>query len=130
MYLHKKKDEHPALKRKKSIGNRASDALTKFVGSWTFILLICALIIVWIGLNLLGFMFHWDPWPFIILNLVLSCLAALQAPIILMSQNRAGERDRATAKYDYQVNRKAEREIANMQEDLEEIKRLIRKKKK
>jgi uncharacterized membrane protein len=70
----------------------------------------------------------WDPYPFILLNFVLSTLAALQAPVILMSQNRAAERDRVNAKYDYQVNRKAEREIQNMQKDLEEIKDLLKKK--
>lgn len=72
----------------------------------------------------------WDPYPFILLNFVLSTLAAIQAPIILMSQNREAERDRITFRYDYQVNRKAEREIANMQRDLNEIKNLIKKKRK
>lgn len=77
------------------------------------------------GLNLYGYVQHWDPYPFILLNLTLSCLAALQAPIILMSQNRQAERDRVTAKYDYAVNRKAEREIQKMQKDLNSIKRML-----
>ena len=76
---------------------------------------------------MLAWHFRWDPYPFILLNLFLSCLATFQAPIILMSQNRQTERDRATAKYDYAVNRKAEREIQDMQKDLDEIKRMIRK---
>ena len=71
---------------------------------------------------MVAFLYHWDPWPFIILNLTLSCLAALQAPIILMSQNRQAERDRINAKYDYHVNRKAEREVQDMQKDLDDIK--------
>lgn len=68
----------------------------------------------------------WDPYPFILLNLILSTLAAVQAPVILMSQNRSAQRDRLHAKYDYDVNRKAEREIQNMQRDLDEIKKLIK----
>ena len=70
----------------------------------------------------------WDPYPFILLNLFLSCLATFQAPVILMSQNRSAERDRTRAEYDYLINRKAEREIEDMQKDLEEIKKLIIKK--
>ena len=70
----------------------------------------------------------WDPYPFILLNLVLSCLAAIQAPIILMSQNRAAERDRKNAHYDYLVNRKSERENILMMEDLKEIKDILKKK--
>jgi uncharacterized membrane protein len=69
----------------------------------------------------------WDPYPFILLNLFLSCLAAFQAPIILMSQNRTTERDRKRAEYDYAVNRKAEREIEDIQKDLEDIKKMILK---
>jgi len=68
-----------------------------------------------------------DPYPFILLNLVLSCLAAIQAPIILMSQNRAAQRDRLTAAYDYAVNRKAEREIQEIKKSIESINRKINK---
>ena len=82
---------------------------------------------VWMWLNLyLLVVAKWDPYPFILLNFVLSCLAALQAPVILMSQNRQAERDRITAKYDYQVNRKAEREITDIKNDVEEIKRMLK----
>lgn len=105
---------------------RAADVLTEVMGSWGFLIGFVIFIVVWIGLNLYGWSAHWDPYPFILLNLVLSCLSAAQAPIILMSQNRQTERDRNFAKYDYQVNRKAEREIRDMQKDLEEIKQLIR----
>ena len=82
---------------------------------------------VWMVMNFLMIKYKWDPYPFILLNFVLSTLAALQAPVILMSQNRQTERDRINAKYDYQVNRKAEREIQNVQKDLNHIKVLIKK---
>ncbi|UCD03769.1 MAG: DUF1003 domain-containing protein [Candidatus Woesearchaeota archaeon] len=113
-------------KHKLTFGQRAADKLTAFCGSWTFITFVLIYIFFWIVFNMVAFIHHWDPWPFIILNLTLSCLAALQAPIILMSQNREAERDRRRLEYDYQVNRKAEREIEDMQKDLEEIKKLIK----
>lgn len=126
---HKLRDtfkEYIGKKHKLTLGQRAADKLTSFCGSWTFIISVLIYIFFWVIFNMVAFMRHWDPWPFIILNLTLSCLAALQAPIILMSQNREAERDRRRSEYDYQVNRKAEREIENMQKDLEEIKKLIK----
>lgn len=120
-------ETHPAATRGNlTLAQRAADAMTNIMGSWAFILLFIAYLLIWMGLNLYGFVREWDPYPFILLNLTLSCLAALQAPIILMSQNRQAERDRITAKYDYAVNRKAEREIQDMQKDLESIKRMLR----
>ena len=118
---------------KRTIGQRAADALTKYAGSWIFIISFFVFLLLWVLSNVYFFIQYelgnpWDPYPFILLNLVLSCLAAIQAPVILMSQNRQAEKDRLKAEYDYQVNRKAEREIRDMQGDLEEIKRLIRKK--
>jgi len=113
---------------KLTIGQHAADNLTYWAGSWTFILSLILILIVWIALNVYALtILHWDPYPFILLNLVLSCLAAFQAPVILMSQNRAAERDRLKAQRDYDVNRKAEKEIANVQTDLDEIKRMIKK---
>ena len=107
----------------RTIGQSASDALTTWAGSWTFILLFFAVIGLWIYANV-AFLLNlgktpFDPFPFILLNLALSLLAAIQAPIILMSQNRQTERDRLRFEYDYAVNRKAEREIR-------EIKKLIK----
>jgi len=120
-------------KKNLTLGQKASDALTKWAGSWTFILLFLLFLILWMILNTY-FWFKYiqgepfDPYPFILLNLILSCLAAIQAPVILMSQNRAAERDRQHAEYDYQVNRKAEKEIQEIQKQLEKIgKKLIRK---
>ena len=124
-----KKNLHPAFQSTRTFSQRASDVVTKFFGSWKFIILLLVLLIAWMLINIIVVVNRWDPYPFILLNLVLSCLAAVQAPIILMSQNRQSERDRQNAKYDYAVNRKAEREVANMQKDLDEIKSLIRKKK-
>lgn len=125
--LHKKIDKHPIFKQKLTFSQRAADKLTNFCGSWTFIILLFVFMGIWIAINVAWLVFQWDPYPFIVLNLTLSCLAAMQAPIILMSQNRLAERDRIDAKYDYQVNRKAEREIQNMQKDLEEIKELVKR---
>jgi len=109
-----------------TFGKRSADRLTAAVGSWSFIFLILIYIAIWILLNTLLIMERgWDPYPFILLNFTLSCLAALQAPIILMSQKRQTERDRKRFEYDYAVNRKAEKEIEDIQKDLEEIKRKI-----
>lgn len=110
-----------------TLGQRAADALTKWAGSWTFIITLLLLLAIWIAANVIAIVGKWDPYPFILLNLFLSTMAAFQAPIILMSQNRVAERDRAKAAQDLAVDRKAESEIRDMQEDLEEIKRMIRK---
>jgi len=114
-------------KNKQPLAHRASDRLTGFMGSWTFITIFITYIILWMTTNLIGWYEGWDPYPFILLNLTLSCLAAMQAPIILMSQNRQAQKDRAMAKYDYEVDKRAEKEIRDMQQDLEEIKKMIRK---
>ncbi|NCO05323.1 MAG: DUF1003 domain-containing protein [Candidatus Magasanikbacteria bacterium] len=121
-------DEHPMIAPKKNIsfGARASDRLTLFMGSWTFIILFALFLIAWMIVNIVALSLRWDPYPFILLNLFLSSLATFQAPIIMMSQNREGERDRIVAKYDYAVNRRAEREIQDIKKDLEEIKTLVR----
>lgn len=113
------------IKSHLTLGQKAADALTYWCGTWTFIIGLSVLIIIWIALNFYGFVKQWDPWPFIILNLVLSTLSAFQAPIILMSQNRANERDRKRAAYDYHINRKAEREIAHIEKELIHIKYIL-----
>ena len=113
--------------RKLTKGQKSADFISKWGGSWHFISLLAIILIVWMTLNVvLVIKYKWDPYPFILLNLFLSFLAAFQAPVILMSQNRESERDRKRSLYDYEINRKAEREIENMQEDLNEIKRMIR----
>ena len=96
----------------KTVGERLSDQIASFGGSWNFILIFIGILILWIIINSIAFLgWHFDPYPFILLNLVLSCVAALQAPIILMSQNRQEKRDRLQAEQDYKVNLKAELEI-------------------
>lgn len=121
-------NQTPTASRKSlTIGQRAADSLTKTMGSWYFIILFMSYLATWIGFNVYAFWHSWDPYPFILLNLTLSCLAALQAPIILMSQNRSSERDRIRFEYDYAVNRKAEREIQDMQKDLDDIKKMLTK---
>lgn len=103
---------HPIFTlQKTSFGQKAADGLTKWAGSWTFIISFVIFLILWMAANIYGWLQKWDPYPFILLNLVLSCLAALQAPIILMSQNRQAQRDRIKAEYDYRINKKAEEEI-------------------
>ena len=125
------KNKNSLIKKNWTFGQKAADVVTSFAGSWKFIIFLFAFLTLWILLNIYLLVNHqWDPYPFILLNFVLSTLAAVQAPIILMSQNRQAERDRINAKYDYQVNRRAEREVANIQKDLDEIKALIKRKKR
>ncbi len=103
--------KNPLVRIPKTFGQKAADKVTKWAGSWVFIFSFFVFLMIWISINTLMWINRWDPYPFILLNLVLSCLAAIQAPIILMSQNRQTQRDRAKAEYDYAVNRKAEKEI-------------------
>ncbi|MFH1503423.1 MAG: DUF1003 domain-containing protein [Candidatus Diapherotrites archaeon] len=110
-----------------TFGQKGADKLTKWAGSWTFIILFMLILILWISANVYAWIESWDPYPFILLNLFLSCIAAIQAPIILMSQNRANQKDRQRAQYDYLVNRKAEREIGEVQRQLERIEEKLNK---
>ncbi|MEA5000207.1 MAG: DUF1003 domain-containing protein [Candidatus Limiplasma sp.] len=91
-----------------TFGDRMSDRIAKFVGSWTFILLFMGVLIGWITLNLLMALRAFDPYPFILLNLALSCVAAIQAPVIMMSQNRQEQKDRMRSQNDYKTNLKSE----------------------
>jgi uncharacterized membrane protein len=112
-----------AIKYKRTFGQKAADWVTKWAGSWFFIIGFFIFLFLWIVANVLMWINQWDPYPFILLNLVLSCLAAVQAPIILMSQNRQAQRDRIKAEFDYRINKKAEKEIR-------EIKNLLLRRKK
>ena len=100
MGLLHRNNKHPVEKQKLTFGQKASDVVTLFVGSWVFIIGIFVFLAVWIALNVLMVIYRWDSYPFILLNFVLSCLAVVQAPIILMSQNRQTERDRIQAIWD------------------------------
>ncbi len=121
--------DHPA-REKRTLGQKAADAIAEFGGSWTFILIFFFFLIVWMAINIFYLTNEnaFDPFPFILLNLALSCLAAIQAPVILMSQNRQMHRDRTKAERDYYINRKAEREIGEIQADLTEIKKILKNK--
>lgn len=92
-------------------GERIADAFAVTVGSWRFIIIQSALLAAWLILNLVGWLKHWDPYPFILLNLMLSFQAAYAAPIIMMSQNRTSELDRLQARNDFEVNQRSEVEI-------------------
>lgn len=105
-----------------TFGERLADRVASFGGSWKFILLFLMLLTSWMIFNTFFLAQRaWDPYPYILLNLILSCIAALQAPVIMMSQNRAAEKDRLQAKNDYEVNVKAELEILQLQEKLNEL---------
>lgn len=102
------KDINQVHNDKQTLGQRAADKISDFVGSWTFIIIAISCIIVWVIINVVNVFVHFDPYPFILLNLFLSCTAAIQAPIIMMTQNRQEEKDRLRAKNDYKVNLKSE----------------------
>lgn len=105
-----------------SQGQRIADKVAEFGGSWTFIISFGVFITIWICLNVFLLGKHsYDPYPFILLNLILSCVAAIQAPIIMMSQNRQEQKDRSRAKKDYMVNLKSELEIRNLHEKLDHL---------
>lgn len=125
--LLKNPNKHPSYVTL-TLGQKAADNLTKYAGSWTFIISFMIFLLLWIAVNLYAWINTWDPYPFILLNLVLSCLAAIQAPIILMSQNRAAQKDRQRAEYDYAVNRKAEKEIQDIKTQLTRIENRFLKK--
>ena len=100
-------------------GQKAADWIASLVGSWRFIIVQSTLLLIWLVLNVTGWVFQWDPYPFILMNLVLSTQAAFTAPIIMMSQNRQAAKDRLESHHDYEVNLKAEQEIRTILEQLE-----------
>ena len=117
---------HPPIKnvnetfdKQLTFGQRASDRIANIVGSWPFIIVQSILLTMWVVLNVAAVIRHWDPYPFILMNLVLSMQAAYTAPVIMMSQNRQAERDRLEAHNDYIINQKAEEEIRAVMNHLE-----------
>lgn len=115
-------DIEPILNKQLTVGQRAADAIAEFGGSWRFIISFFVVLITWISLNawFLGQQ-PFDPYPFILLNLILSCLAAIQAPIIMMSQNRQEQKDRLRSENDFKVNLKAELEIKLLHEKIDHL---------
>lgn len=107
---------------KVSLGDRMADSIARFAGSWRFILIFSGCLLAWIALNALLLMNRgFDPYPFILLNLILSCVAALQAPVIMMSQNRQEDKDRRRAQNDYKINLKSEIIIEDLHEKLDRL---------
>jgi uncharacterized membrane protein len=119
-FIRRERGAHDLSVQPMTFGNRVADRVAIFGGSWPFIFLALGAIIIWLLLNVETAK-PFDPYPFILLNLVLSCLAALQAPIIMMSQSRQAAHDRIDARHDYEVNVKAEMEILALHAKLDEI---------
>ena len=120
---HRVRNPEQEFHDRRTFGERASDAIAAFGGSWPFILMFLALLVIWAVLNteILGPLRAFDPYPFIFLNLLLSMLAAIQAPIIMMSQNRAAERDRLAAEVDHEVNVRAELAVRDIDRRLRHL---------
>lgn len=104
-----------------SFGQRLADRVARGMGSWQFIIYQTTLVAAWMLLNVIGYVRHWDPYPFILLSVVFSAQAAYAAPIIMMSQNRQSERDRIQAQADYETNLTAKKEIEHLQVHLSTI---------
>lgn len=146
-FLEARNAELLALEKKevsRSFGEKLADGIAAFGGSWTFIIIFLCTLFAWMALNIIGFFGQWDPFPFILLNLCLSSLAALQAPIILMSQNRQAQRDRLRTEIDLErdrldlevdtfaakVTRDAMLELREMNERLKKIEKRLEKKRR
>jgi len=119
-FIHRQRVPADGTQARLSLGDRVADRVTAFGGSWTFIFLTFAAIAAWMALNGVEKK-TFDPFPYILLNLVLACMTVLQAPLIMMSQNRQAARDRQAAQHDYEVNTKAELEVAGLHAKLDDI---------
>jgi len=116
MFNKNKKNNH-----KKTFGEKTSDKITEVIGSWQFIIIQSCFLMIWIIVNISAWINHWDPYPFILLNLALSFQAAYAAPIIMMSQNRSATMDRKKAEADLATDRRAERRIIAIQKQLNRL---------
>jgi uncharacterized membrane protein len=119
--LRERKPSRQVPQRDLSWGDRLADKVAAIMGSWRFIIIQSGLLTIWVFLNVVAYINHWDPYPFILLNLMLSFQAAYAAPIIMMSQNRQAAVDRQEAKHDYEVNLKAELEIELLHDQLQSL---------
>jgi CRP/FNR family transcriptional regulator, cyclic AMP receptor protein len=129
------RDPNEVIEEKETFGERIADTVASFGGSWTFIILFAVVLITYASTNIVLHGRAWDPYPFILLNLFLSMLAAIQAPVIMMSQNRQDKKDRLRGELDYDVNRRAETEIQGLArkmnllgDKIEDVEELLRKK--
>jgi uncharacterized membrane protein len=116
-----KKNWHEKHTESMSFGQRLADSVATGMGSWRFIIIQSAIVILWMALNIVAYIDHWDPYPYILLNLLFSTQAAYAAPIIMMAQNRQNDRDRAQADADYKTNCEAKEEIEELQKRLNAI---------
>jgi CRP/FNR family cyclic AMP-dependent transcriptional regulator len=116
--LRASRNSNDVIEKEMSFGDRIADSVARFGGSWTFIILFGATLLIYASANIALKGRAWDPYPFILLNLFLSMLAAIQAPVIMMSQNRQDTKDRVRAELDYDVNLRAESEIQNLSRKL------------
>ncbi len=114
------KNVNEIFDQKRTAGQKAADSIANVMGSWKFLIIQSVILLLWIVLNIAAYINHWDPYPFILLNLFLSLQAAYTAPVIMMSQNRQADRDRIEAHNDYDINLKAEEEVRLIIEHLEE----------
>jgi uncharacterized membrane protein len=119
--MSKQKNWHQQHTETLSFGNRIADTVANGMGSWRFIIIQTIMVAAWMILNVVGFMHHWDVYPFILLNLLFSTQAAYAAPIIMMSQNRQSERDRIQAQADYTTNIEAKEEIEALAKQLNKL---------
>ena len=116
-----KRTWHQLYEDSLGFGPKLADSVANGMGSWGFIIIQTIFVILWMGLNVVGYVNHWDPYPYILLNLVFSTQAAYAAPIIMMAQNRQSERDRIQANEDFNTNKEAKREIEELQMRLNAI---------
>ena len=112
---------HDKHKQTLSFGDKLADGIASGMGSWNFLIWQSIIVLIWMALNVIGFIQHWDPYPFILLNLLFSTQAAYAAPLIMMSQNRQTARDRIQAEDDYTCNIEAKKEIEALQKQLSKI---------
>lgn len=117
----KQKTWHDKHVENSTFGQRIADGVANGMGSWTFIIGQTLFVIIWMILNIIAFIYHWDVYPYILLNLIFSTQAAYAAPIIMMAQNRQNHRDREQAQEDYQTNIDAKKEIESLQKQLSKL---------
>jgi uncharacterized membrane protein len=119
--MHQPKTWHEQHKAASTFGQKLADSVANGMGSWRFIIIQTVIVAVWMILNVVGFVYHWDVYPYILLNLLFSTQAAYAAPIIMMAQNRQNERDRVQANSDYKTNVDAKKEIEELMKRLDNI---------
>jgi uncharacterized membrane protein len=125
MSPHVRRTWHQRHREEMTFGQRLADSTAHTIGSWPFIVVQTAIVLFWIVLNITAWVRRWDPYPFILLNLLFSVQAAYAAPVIMMSQNRQAERDRIQAQADFDTNVKAEQEIQDVQVRLDRIEKTL-----